>query len=721
MSSRGESPFRVEPGAPYPLGATWDGAGVNFAIFSEHATAVDLCLFEAEDPTREQHRVPLPEQTNHIWHAYLPEARPGLHYGYRVHGPWAPEEGHRFNPAKLVLDPYTKAITGPVRWDDAVFGYTIGDPGEDLTADPRDSAPFMPRSVVVDTAFSWGDDRRPRIPWHKTVIYEVHVKGFTARHPEVPRALRGTYAGLVSPPAIQHLRRLGVTAVELLPVHHSVTPKHLIDRNLTNYWGYDSIGYLAPEARFSAAGGRGEQVAEFKTMVKALHRAGIEVILDVVYNHTAEGNQLGPTLCFRGVDNAAYYRLVQDNRRYYMDYTGCGNTLDMTHPRTLQLIMDSLRYWVLDMHVDGFRFDLASALAREFHDVDRLSAFFDVIQQDPVISQVKLIAEPWDLGEGGYQVGNFPGGWAEWNGKYRDAIRRYWKGDERQVAELGYRLTGSSDLYEQGGRRPSASVNFVTAHDGFTLADLVSYNGKHNEANGEDNRDGTDDNASWNSGEEGPSETPEVVALRDRQMRNFLATLLLSQGIPMICGGDEVARTQRGNNNAYCQDNEISWHVWPVSRAGLRQFDFTRRLIALRLEQPVFHRRRFFQGRRIQGSEVKDLSWFRPDGKEMTEEEWHNDVTRCLGLRLAGDAIEETDEAGAPIVADTFLLLLNAHHEPVPFILPAHRARIRWELVLDTRQWEIRPRGQAFRVGDQYPLEGRSLALLRLRRPRRRS
>jgi isoamylase len=714
-------PLRVEPSSPYPLGATWDGAGVNFALFSEHATAVELCVFDGEDPAREEYRVPMVDPTNHVWHVYLPEARPGLSYGYRVHGPWEPEDGQRFNPAKPLIDPYAKAIAGPVQWNEALFGYRIGDPGEDLTQDDRDSAAYLPKCVVVDGAFSWGDDRPPRTPWHKTVIYEVHVKGFTARHPDVPRPLRGTYAGLVSPAAIQYLTHLGVTAVELLPVHHSVTPQHLVDRHLTNYWGYDSIGYLAPDARFSASGSHGGQVAEFKTMVKTLHRVGIEVILDVVYNHTAEGNHLGPTLCFRGIDNAAYYRLVPESRRHYMDYTGCGNTLDMTHPRTLQLIMDSLRYWVLEMHVDGFRFDLASALAREFHDVNRLSAFFDVIQQDPVISQVKLIAEPWDLGEGGYQVGNFPGGWAEWNGKYRDAIRRYWKGDERQVAEQGYRLTGSSDLYEQGGRRPSASVNFVTAHDGFTLHDLVSYNAKHNEANGEDNRDGTDDNASWNCGEEGPTENPAVVELRARQMRNILATLFLSQGVPMLCGGDEVARTQLGNNNAYCQDNEISWHAWPLSRAALRQLAFTRRLIRLRLEQPVFHRRRFFQSRRIHGSAVKDLSWFRPDGKEMTEEEWQNGFTRCLGLRLAGDAIEEVDDKGAPIVADTFLLLLNAHHEAIPFILPAHRTRVRWEQALDTRQWEVSPRGRTFRAGDQYPLEGRSLALLRLRRSRARS
>jgi isoamylase len=709
--------LRRRPGMPYPLGATWDGAGVNFALFSEHATAVDLCLFDPEDPRRERHRLRVQEQTNQVWHVYLPEARPGLPYGYRVHGPYEPKNGHRFNPAKLLLDPYAKAITGSLTWHPSLFGYKLGDPAGDLAPDDSDSALYMPRSVAIDPSFGWGEDRRPRTPWHKTVIYELHVKGFTARHPDVPRSLRGTYAGLASPAAVEYLSRLGITAVELLPVHYSVADKHLVDRGLTNYWGYNSIGFLAPDPRFASSGTPGEQVAEFKTMVKTLHEAGIEVILDVVYNHTAEGNHLGPTLAFRGIDNAAYYRLVPDDKRHYMDYTGCGNTLNMTHPRTLQLIMDSLRYWVLEMHVDGFRFDLASALAREFHDVNRLSAFFDVIQQDPVISQVKLIAEPWDLGEGGYQVGNFPAGWAEWNGRYRDGIRRYWKGDERQVAELGYRLTGSSDLYEQGGRRPSASINFVTSHDGFTLADLVTYDLKHNEANREDNRDGTDDNASWNCGAEGPSNDPAIQALRERQIRNFLATLLLSQGVPMLLGGDEVGRTQHGNNNAYCQDNEISWHPWPLSRAALRQLNLTRRLLRLRLDHPVFHRRLFFQGRRIHGSAVKDLSWFRPDGKEMTEDEWSSSFTRCLGLRLAGDAIEETDEKGQPIVDDTFLLLLNAHHEPIPFILPAHEARVRWELVLDTRDWEVGPRLPTFRAGENYPLEARSLAVLRLRRP----
>ena len=713
------SSVRTRPGAPYPLGATWDGAGVNFAVWSEHATGMDLCLFDGKDPTREVHRLAIRERTDAVWHLYLPEARPGLLYGYRAHGPYEPKAGHRFNPAKLLLDPYARAITGDVTWDDALFGYRIGDPEEDLSLDERDSAPFAPRSVVVDPAFSWGDDRLPRIPWNRTIIYECHVKGFTMRHPDVPRELRGTYAGLASPPVVDYLQRLGVTAVELLPIHQFVAERSLVERGLTNYWGYNSIGFFAPDARYAASGGRGDQVREFKTMVKTLHQAGIEVILDVVYNHTAEGNQLGPTLCFRGLDNASYYRLLPEEPRYHRDYTGCGNTLDMTHPRALQLLMDSLRHWVLEMHVDGFRFDLAATLAREIHEVDRLSAFFDVIHQDPVISQVKLIAEPWDLGEDGYQVGNFPAGWAEWNGKYRDTIRRYWKGDWGQVGELGYRLTGSSDLYESSGRRPYASVNFITCHDGFTLADLGSFDEKHNEANGEDNRDGASDNDSWNCGAEGPTDDPAIVALRERQMRNFLVTLFLSQGIPMLAAGDEVARTQSGNNNAYCQDNELAWFKWSCTRAQARQLEFTRRLIALRLANPVFHRRTFFQGRRIHGSEVKDLSWFRPDGKEMAEDEWQDWFSRCVGLRLAGDAIEEVDPRGEPIVGDTFLLLLNAHHEPVPFVLPAHRTRVRWELVLDTGSWDYEPRSRHFRAGDVYPLDGRTVAVLRLRRGRR--
>jgi isoamylase len=709
------APFRTRPGRPYPLGAAWDGAGVNFALFSEHATAVELCLFDPAEPAREIRRIAVTERTDQIWHVYLPEARPGLLYGYRVHGPYAPAAGHRFNPAKVLLDPYAKAIAGGVTWDESLFGYRPGLPEESATADSRDSAPFVPKCVVVETAFSWGEDRLLRTPWHKTVIYEVHVKGFTARHPQVPPELRGTYAGLASSPALEHLKRLGVTAVELLPVHHSVAEQRLVDRGLTNYWGYNSIGYLAPDSRFASTGVRGEQVAEFKSMVKRLHQAGIEVLLDVVYNHTAEGDHRGPTLCFRGIDNDAYYRLEADDRRTYRDYTGCGNTLNLTHPRPLQLLMDSLRYWVLDMHVDGFRFDLASALARELHDVDRLSAFFDVIHQDPVISQVKLIAEPWDLGEGGYQVGNFPPGWAEWNGKYRDTIRRYWKGDWGQVGELAFRLTGSSDLYEQGGRRPSASINFVTAHDGFTLADLVAYTTKRNDANGESNRDGSDDNFSWNCGAEGPSDDTAVRALRERQQRNALATLLLSQGVPMLSGGDEIARTQRGNNNAYCQDNEISWLVWPPTGIAARLLDFTRRVIRLRLDHPVFQRRHFFQGRRIHGSAVKDLSWLRPDGSEMTDEEWSNWHSRSLGLLLAGDAIEEVDDEGLPVRGDTFLILLNANDKAVPFVLPNHEPRIEWEACLDTRGWEPPLEGHRFKGGEPYLLEGRTLAVLRQR------
>ncbi len=708
--------MKIMPGSPYPLGATWDGAGVNYALFSENATNIELCLFDGPDGTFERNRITLREQTDQVWHVYLPEVRPGQLYGFRVHGPYEPQAGHRFNPAKLLLDPYAKAISGTIRWSDAMFGYMVGDSAEDLSRDDRDSAEGMPKCVVIDPAFTWGDDRAPRIPWHRTIICEVHVKGFTVRNPPVPEPLRGTYAGLGSPPAIDYLQKLGVTAVELMPTHHFVTDKHLADRGLTNYWGYNSIGFFAPDVRYSSSGGLGGQVTEFKTMVKTLHNAGIEVILDVVYNHTAEGNHLGPTLSFRGIDNTAYYRLVQEQPRFYMDYTGCGNTLNMTHPRTLQLIMDSLRYWVLEMHVDGFRFDLASALARELHAVDRLSAFFDIIHQDPVLSQVKLIAEPWDVGEGGYQVGNFPVLWAEWNGRYRDTVRRYWRGDEGQVADLAYRLTGSSDLYEASGRRPSASINFITAHDGFTLHDLVSYNEKHNEANGEDNRDGHNENLSWNCGVEGPSHDPEVNLLRERQKRNFLATLLLSQGVPMICSGDEIGRTQHGNNNAYCQDNEASWLDWKFDQPGRALLTFTRYLIELARQHPVLRRRRFFQGRRIRGSEVKDLSWFRPDGKEMSDDDWSVNLARTLGLRLAGDAIEEMDSRGEPIIDDTLLLLLNAHHEMVPFTLPAHRAGVRWEIILDTREPDGRRKQGPMKGGEAYDLVGRSLALLRLRR-----
>ncbi|MBI1993855.1 MAG: glycogen debranching protein GlgX [Deltaproteobacteria bacterium] len=656
--------MKVWPGQAYPLGATWDGAGVNFALFSENATGVELCLFDGPQGKRQTARIRMTEQTHQVWHLYLPEVRPGQLYGYRVEGPYEPAQGHRFNSAKLLLDPYAKAIGGTVRWSDALFGYTVGHPEGDLSKDERDSAEGVPKCVVVDPAFSWGDDAPPRIPWHKTLIYEIHVKGFTARHPRVPPELRGTYAGLTCPAVLDYLRSLGITAVELMPVHQFVADKHLVDRGLSNYWGYNSIGFFAPDARYSGSGFLGQQVAEFKTLVKTLHREGMEVILDVVYNHTGEGNHLGPTLCFRGIDNASYYRLVADNPRYYMDYTGCGNTLNMTHPNVLRLIMDSLRCWVLEMHVDGFRFDLASALARELHEVDRLGAFFDIIHQDPVLSQVKLIAEPWDLGEGGYQVGNFPVLWAEWNGVYRDTVRRFWKGDSGQVGSLAYRLTGSSDLYGPSGRQPHASINFITAHDGFTLSDLVSYNEKHNEANGEENRDGHNENLSWNCGVEGPTEEPSVLALRERQKRNFMATLILSQGVPMLLAGDEIGRTQQGNNNTYCQDNEISWIDWSLDRPRTDLLEFTRVLIRLFHAHSVLRRRRFFQGRRIRGSEVKDLSWFRPDGKEMTEEDWNKPETKCFGLRLAGDAIEEVDQRGNRLVDDTLLMLLNAHYEP---------------------------------------------------------
>ncbi|HET9962941.1 MAG TPA: glycogen debranching protein GlgX [Nitrospiraceae bacterium] len=705
---------KIRPGRSYPLGSTWDGEGVNFALFSENATAVELCLFDRPDQEKETQSIKIEERTNQIWHVYLPEARPEQLYGYRVHGPYEPKAGHRFNPAKLLIDPYAKALTGDVRWSDAMFSYRLGDPEADLSYDDQNNAANVPKSVVIEQAFTWGDDRPLHRPWNETIIYEMHVRGFTMRHPDVPEHLRGTYAGLATRPVIEYLKELGVTAVELLPVHAFVTDKHLLDKGLANYWGYNTIGYFAPDPRYAAHPGRG--VTQFKNMVKTFHSAGIEVILDVVYNHTAEGNHLGPTLSFRGIDNATYYRLVPDDLRYYMDYTGCGNSLNVRHPRTLQLIMDSLRYWVQDMHVDGFRFDLASTLARELHDVDRLSAFFDIIHQDPVLARVKLIAEPWDLGEGGYQVGNFPPGWAEWNGKYRDTIRRYWKGDGGQVAELGYRLSGSSDLYEGSGRRPHASINFVVAHDGFTLHDLVSYNGKHNEANQEENRDGSDDNQSWNCGAEGPTDDAAINELRQRQKRNMMAMLLLSQGVPMLCVGDEVGRTQHGNNNAYCQDNDISWFNWNWSKQDELFREYIAFLIDLRQQHPVFHRRQFFQGRKIHGAEVKDIAWFRPDGKEMTDEDWSQGYVRCLGVRLAGDAIAEMDAAGDPIKDDTFLMLLNAHHEPITFTLPAHKRGVRWEVVFDTRDGlPAEARSQHLKGGAAYDLEHRSMALLRLR------
>ena len=702
----------IWPGRPYPLGATWDGAGVNFALFSQNATAVDLCLFDGPYGSREFERIRIPEYTDHVWHAYLPSIRPGQLYGYRVHGPYTPEAGQRFNPNKLLMDPYAKAISGHVRWDNALFGYSIGDPKGDLSFDERDSAPNMPRSMVVDPAFSWGNDAPPRTPWYRTLIYEMHVKGFTARHPAVPPELRGTYAGLTHPAVLEHLLKLGVTAVELMPVHQCLIDKSLLDKGLTNYWGYNSVGFFAPDSRFSSSGMFGQQVTEFKTLVRTLHREGIEVILDVVYNHTGEGNHLGPTVCFKGIDNAAYYRLVSDTPRYYFDYTGTGNTLNALNPRTLQLIMDSLRYWALEMHVDGFRFDLASALARGLHDVDRLGAFFDIIHQDPVLSQVKLIAEPWDTGPGGYQVGNFPVLWAEWNGIYRDTVRRFWKGDAGQVGSMAFRLTGSPDLYEKGGRHPYASINFVTAHDGFTLADLVSYNEKRNEANGEGNRDGANDNESWNCGAEGPTEDPALLALRGRQMRNFLATLMLSQGVAMLQAGDEIGRTQRGNNNAYCQDNEISWIDWDINRSGAELLEFTRYLVRLNQQHPGLRRRTFFQGRQILGSEAKDVTWFRPDSQEMADADWTPKTAAAFGLRLAGDAIDEVDRRGRPVVDDTLLILLNPTWKPVPFVLPVQSdGKTPWELLLDTREALPPSRRHSVRGGTKYKLEARSLAL----------
>jgi isoamylase len=697
----------VWPGTPLPRGATLDGEGVNFALFSEHAERVELCIFDASG-RHELQRITLPEQTDLVWHCYLPEARPGMLYGFRVHGPYDPARGHRFNPHKLLIEPYAKSIAGAIKWSDAHFGYRIGSPREDLSFDRRDNAAGMPKCRVIDPAFSWGGDRPPRVPWHETVIYELHVRGFTMQHPEVPPALRGTFAGLSTAPIIEHLRRLGVTTVELMPVHHFVNDRHLVEKGLTNYWGYNSIGFFAPEARYSANG----RVSEFKTMVKTLHSAGIEVILDVVYNHTGEGNHFGPTLSLRGVDNASYYRLEPDNPRYYSDYTGCGNTLNMRHPRVLQLIMDSLRYWVLDMHVDGFRFDLASALARELHEVDRLGAFFDIIRQDPVLSGVKLIAEPWDLGEGGYQVGNFPAGWTEWNDRYRDTMRAFWKGDGGLIGEFAQRLTGSSDLYGHNGRRPHASINFVTAHDGFTLHDLVSYNDRHNEANLEDNRDGNSSNLSWNCGAEGETDDPAIRALRERQKRNLLATLLLSQGVPMLLAGDEMGRTQNGNNNAYCQDNTISWVDWKLSDEDRDLADFTARVIALLKAHPVFRRRRFFQGRPIRGSTVKDVHWVAPEGREMSDDEWSHDHARCLGMYLSGSGITETDERGRPLRDDNFLLLVNAHHDELPFTLPAPSGEARWVAALDTSLPDPFVPGRAFDAHSQYPLQARSLALL---------
>ena len=691
----------VWPGSPYPLGATFGGAGTNFAVFSEVATAVELCLFDEEG--REE-RVLLPEMTAFCWHGYLPGVRPGQRYGYRVHGRWAPLEGHRCHPSKLLLDPYAKAIDGPVRWDEAVFSYRFGD--ESLALNDADSAPWVPRSVVASPYFDWSDDRRPRTPWNETIIYELHVKGFTRLMEEVPERVRGTYAGLGHPAAIAYLKKLGVTAVELMPVHEFINDHHLEQRGLANYWGYNTIGFFAPHHAYASTGVLGQQVQEFKQMVKELHAAGIEVILDVVYNHSAEGNHLGPVLSFKGFDKASYYRLMANSPQYYMDYTGTGNTFNMRNAHVLQLIMDSLRYWASEMHVDGFRFDLAAALARGLHEVDRLSAFFDLIHQDPICRDVKLIAEPWDLGEGGYQVGNFPPLWTEWNGKFRDTVRDYWRGVDQSLPELALRLTGSSVLYQSTGRRPYASINFVTAHDGFTLHDLVSYNEKHNEANGEDNRDGECHNRSWNCGVEGFTDDPAVVALRDKQKRNLLVTLMLSQGVPMLLAGDELGRTQGGNNNSYAQDNEISWIDWSAADPELLRF--TQRLIALRKEHPTFRRRRFFEGRPLHGDDA-DIRWHRPDGSEMSDEDWRVGHAKSLGVFLNGRSLRSLGAHGERILDDHFTLLFNAHHTPVEFQLPDDV--IAGVIVLDTDK-DRGDEGAQIEQGGRVTLADRSIVVI---------
>ena len=696
------------PGTPYPLGATYDGTGTNFALFSEVANRVELCLF---DEAGAETRVPLPERDAFVWHGYLSNIGPGQRYGFRVHGPYEPDQGHRCNPSKLLLDPYAKAIDGTIDWAEANFSYRF-DANDEVN--DEDSAAHMPKSVVISPFFDWDNDRHPRTPYNETVIYEAHVKGLTKTHPGIPEEIRGTYAALAHPVMLEHYAKLGVTAVELMPVHQFVHDSHLADRGKHNYWGYNTIGFFAPHNDYSSAGARGQQVQEFKATVKALHEAGLEVILDVVYNHTAEGNQLGPTLSFRGIDNAAYYRLVDGDPAHYYDTTGTGNTLLMRHPHVLQLIMDSLRYWVLEMHVDGFRFDLASSLARQFHEVDRLSAFFDLVQQDPVISQVKLIAEPWDIGEGGYNVGGFPPLWTEWNGKYRDTVRDYWRGEEATLAEFASRLTGSADLYEQDGRRPYASINFVTAHDGFTLHDLVSYNDKHNEDNGEDGNDGESHNRSWNCGVEGETDDLEVVALREQQKRNFLATLFLSQGVPMLLHGDELGRTQHGNNNVYAHDDELAWVDWDRARDFEVLTEFTGKLARLRKDHPVFRRRRHFRGRPVKGTPLEDIAWFTPAGEQMSDEDWDTGFARSVSVFLNGEAIRESDARGEPIVDDQFFLLLNGHYEAIDFVLPQIGEGERWIVEVDTAAPMLdEAEARSWKTQEPVPVDARSVLLLR--------
>jgi glycogen operon protein len=701
---------RIWPGQPYPLGATFDGRGVNFALFSANAEKVELCLFDPRGQ-RELERVVLPEYTDQVWHGYMPDVRPGQLYGYRVHGPYDPKRGHRFNPHKLLLDPYAKQLVGSLHWSDAHFAYRIGSRREDLSFDTRDNARGMMKCRVVDTAFTWGDDKLLNIPWHESVLYETHLRGFTMLHPAVPEAAQGTCAGFSIPEVIDHLRAIGVTAVEFLPIHAFVQDRHLIERKLSNYWGYNSIGFFAPEPRYLATG----HIGELKSMIACLHDAGIEVMIDVVYNHTAEGNHMGPTLSFKGIDNASYYKLSPEDPRFYWDCTGCGNTLNLSHPRVLQMVMDSLRYWVEEMHIDGFRFDLTSALARDPFAFDYGSGFLDAVRQDPVLSRVKLIAEPWDLGEGGYQVGGFPPGWSEWNGKFRDTARRFWKGDAGTIQELASRITGSADMLMSQGRRPSASVNFITAHDGFTLKDLVSYNDKHNEANGENNNDGINENDSWNCGVEGPTDDPAVLALRARQQRNLLATLLLSQGVPMLLAGDEIGNTQHGNNNAYCQDSEIAWVKW--GEADIELATFVQRLIKLRREHPVFRRPHFFRGQQIRGTATRDIVWLNSEGREQRDEDWHFPETRCLGFLLGGEAGELFYSIGGrEELDDGFIVLMNAFHEPITFTLPAPEMGKAWEVLFDTARGE-EAEGTRYDAGSDYPLEARALVVL-IRRDR---
>lgn len=701
----------VYPGSPFPLGATWGGKGVNFALYAESAEGVELCLFNnINDEEVEAVKFRLKERSHQVWHIYIPDIKPGQLYGYRVYGSYDPSNGYRFNPHKLLIDPYAKAIAGTVQWHDSLFGYEIGNPQEDLSLSAVDSAPFVPKSVVVDPNFDWEGVQPPKIPYNLSIIYEVHVKGFTKLHPEIPENIRGTYAALAHPVTINYLKSLGVTAIELMPVHHFVTDRHLKDKGLTNYWGYNTIGFFAPDIRYSSSNDLGDQVKEFKTMVKELHKADIEVIMDVVYNHTAEGNHLGPTLSFRGIDNTSYYRLT-DDKRYYMDYTGTGNTLNARLPNVLRLIMDSLRYWITEMHIDGFRFDLASALARELHDVNQLSAFFDLIYQDPIISQVKLIAEPWDVGEGGYQVGKFPPGWAEWNGMYRDCIRDYWRGADSKLAEFAERFTGSSDLYKNDYRTPTASINFVTAHDGFTLHDLVSYNDKHNEANLDDNKDGEDNNRSWNCGAEGPTEDRGIIDLRKRQKRNFLATLFLSQGVPMLVAGDELGRTQQGNNNAYCQDNEMSWINW--QNADKELIEFVKKIIHLRKNHPAFCRERWFQGMPIKGVGVEDIAWFLPEGTEMTEENWNTGFAKSMAIYLNGKGLHTTGAKGEIITDDNFYVIFNAHYESLNYVLPSEKYGKHWCKLLDTGRNYLADEGEQFIPKQEINIEGRSIVLLK--------